>query len=172
MGPSKVSFKFLFKKSVRRKHHHPTYFKGRTMRKVIKGKNKISVPSSLDYLKDVDQFVERRLKKVGLDDNKLADVAISVAEAVTNAIVHGNKKDLDKRVEIDLRIKRPQVVITVEDQGNGFDPKCVSSPLEGDNVLKEAGRGIFILKSLMDEVDFVFSQEGGTIVRMVKYTKN
>ncbi len=141
------------------------------MEKILKENNRISVPSSLDYLKDVDEFVEGKLKKVGLDDSQLADVAISVAEGVTNAILHGNKEDIKKRVRVDLKIKKYEIVIEVGDQGNGFDPDSIGSPIEGENILKKVGRGIFILKSLMDKVDFLFQPEGGTIVRMVKYLK-
>lgn len=141
------------------------------MGKIVKGKNKISVPSSLEYLRDVDEFVEGKLKKLGLDQSQLADVAISVTEAVTNAIVHGNKNDRKKRVEIDLRIKSSEIMVTVKDQGDGFDPESLSSPVEGENILKKVGRGVFILKSLMDKVNFIFQPEGGTIVKMVKYKK-
>lgn len=141
------------------------------MGKIVKGKNKISVPSSLDYLRDVDEFVEGKLKKLGLDQSQLADVAISVTEAVTNAIVHGNKNDRGKKVKIDLKIEKLKIVITVKDQGDGFDPESLSSPVEGENILKKVGRGVFILKSLMDKVNFIFQPEGGTIVRMVKYLK-
>lgn len=141
------------------------------MGKIVKGKNKISVPSSLEYLRDVDEFVEGKLKKLGLDQSQLADVAISVAEAVTNAIVHGNKNDRKKKVKIDLKIEKLKIVITVEDQGDGFDPESLSSPVEGENILKKVGRGVFILKSLMDKVNFIFQPEGGTIVKMVKYLK-
>ncbi len=141
------------------------------MGKIVKGKNKISVPSSLEYLRDVDEFVEGKLEKLGLDQSQLADVAISVTEAVTNAIVHGNKNDRKKRVEIDLKIEKLKIVITVKDQGDGFDPESLSSPVEGENILKKVGRGVFILKSLMDKVNFIFQPEGGTIVKMVKYLK-
>lgn len=141
------------------------------MGKIVKGKNKISVPSSLEYLRDVDEFVEGKLKKLGLDQSQLADVAISVTEAVTNAIVHGNKNDRGKKVKIDLKIEKLKIVITVKDQGDGFDPGSLSSPVEGENILKKVGRGVFILKSLMDKVNFIFQPEGGTIVKMVKYLK-
>lgn len=141
------------------------------MSKILKRKNEISIPSSLDYLKDVDDFVEGRLKKIGLPQSDLADVAISVTEVVTNAIVHGNKSDLEKRVLVTLEIKDPEIIVWVKDQGNGFDPGSVPSPVEKENLLKKVGRGIFILKSLMDEVDFTFEPEGGTLVKIVKYYK-
>jgi serine/threonine-protein kinase RsbW len=141
------------------------------MSKILKTKNQISIPSSLDYLKEVDEFVEKRLKKIGLSESELADVAISVTEAVTNAVVHGNKNDQQKRVIVTLEIKEPEVVVWVKDQGEGFDPDSVPSPVEKDNILKKVGRGIFILKSLMDDVDFEFESEGGTLIKMVKHLK-
>jgi serine/threonine-protein kinase RsbW len=141
------------------------------MRRIVKTKNQISIPSSLDYLKDVDEFVEGKLKRIGLSESELADVAISVTEAVTNAIVHGNKNDEDKKVEVTLRVKEPDLVVWVKDQGEGFDPGAVPNPVNKDNILKKVGRGIFILKSLMDDVDFEFQSEGGTLVKMVKRFK-
>lgn len=139
------------------------------MKKIIKKKNTISIPSSLDYLKDVDFFVEKKLKRIGLNESQLADVAISVTEAVTNAVVHGNKGEPNKRVWVNLKIKPDEVVITVKDQGNGFDPSLVPCPIEKENILRKVGRGIFILRSLMDKVDFIFKPRGGTLVRMIKY---
>lgn len=141
------------------------------MRRIVKTKNRISIPSSLDYLKDVDEFVEEKLRRIGLSESELADVAISVTEAVTNAIVHGNKNDEDKKVEVTLEIKEPDLVVWVKDQGEGFDPDAVPNPVNKDNILKKMGRGIFILKSLMDDVDFEFQSEGGTLVKMVKRLK-
>ena len=139
------------------------------MTEILKTENQISIPSSLNYLKDVDDFMERKLKKCGLSESDLADVAISVTEAVTNAVIHGNKCDPRKRVTIILEIKKPDITIWVRDQGNGFDPESVPSPVENNNVLKKVGRGIFILKSLMDEVDFTFEPHGGTMVKFVKH---
>ena len=139
------------------------------MKKIIKRQNAISIPSSLDYLKDVDLFVEKKLKKIGLDQSQLADVAISVTEAVTNAVVHGNKENIKKTVWVNLEIKPDEVIITVKDQGRGFNPSSLPSPIEKENILKKVGRGIFILKSLMDKVDFIFEPQGGTSVRMTKY---
>jgi serine/threonine-protein kinase RsbW len=129
----------------------------------------IIIPSSLDYLPKVDDYVERKLRKLGVDKDRLADIAISVTEAVTNAVVHGNKNDLKKKVAINLKAGPSYVEIIVEDEGNGFDPGVVQSPIEEGNILKEVGRGIFILKSLMDEVDFIIQPQRGTVVKMIKF---
>ena len=136
----------------------------------IKSKNdQIIIPSSLNYLPEVDEYVEGKLRKLGVDKNKLADIAISVTEAVTNAVVHGNKNDLKKKVFVKLKAASSRVEITVEDEGNGFDLESIQNPIEEGNLLKEVGRGIFILKSLMDKVDFIIQPQKGTLVKMTKF---
>jgi serine/threonine-protein kinase RsbW len=137
--------------------------------KIKRKNNQIIIPSSLDYLPKVDEYVEGKLRKLRVDENKLANIAISVTEAVTNAVVHGNKNDLKKKVFIKLKADSSRVEITVEDEGNGFDPESIQSPIEEGNLLKEVGRGIFILKSLMDKVDFIIQPQKGTMVKMTKF---
>jgi serine/threonine-protein kinase RsbW len=138
-------------------------------RRIKKKNDQIVIPSSLDYLPKVDEYVEGKLKKLGVDEDRLADIAVSVTEAVTNAVLHGNKNDLKKKVQIKLKADSSRVEITVEDEGNGFNPESIQSPIEKGNLLKEAGRGIFILKSLMDKVDFIVMPQKGTIVKMTKF---
>ncbi|MCK4384907.1 MAG: ATP-binding protein [candidate division Zixibacteria bacterium] len=137
--------------------------------KIKRKNNQIIIPSSLDYLPKVDEYVEGKLRKLGVDKDKLIDIAISVTEAVTNAVVHGNKNDLKKKVRLKLKADSSRLEITVEDEGDGFDPGSILSPLDERNVLKEVGRGIFILKSLMDKVDFIVGPQKGTIVKMTKF---
>lgn len=142
------------------------------MNKVIRKKNQIIIPSSQVFIAKVDRFVEGRLRKLRLDKNQLADVAISVTEAVNNAIVHGNKKDPEKKVILRLICDKSSICVEVEDEGKGFDLNSLPCPITEENLLKEVGRGIFIVRSLMDKVDFIFKPEGGTIVRLTKYLKN
>lgn len=141
------------------------------MPKIKTTRNKISIPSSLDYLAMVDEFVEKRLRKARWPESQLADIAISVTEAVTNAVVHGNKKDLSKKVEVEVLKTDKEVRIRIQDEGNGFDPADVPNPIESENLLKEVGRGIFILRSLMDKVEFKNLPGNGTLVTMIKYHK-
>jgi serine/threonine-protein kinase RsbW len=141
------------------------------MKKIIRKDNLIIIPSSQIYLAKVDNFVEKRLKKLGLNKDQLADIAISVTEVVNNAIVHGNKKDPRKKVVLRLITDKSPIVIEIEDEGKGFDLDSLPCPITEENLLKEVGRGIFILRSLMDKVDFVFKKKGGTIVRLTKYLK-
>jgi len=141
----------------------------RRVSRIIRKNNLIEIPSTLDYLPKVDEFIERKLRKLGINEDQIADIAISVTEAVTNAVVHGNKNNLAKKVRISLRADSSRVEVTVEDEGGGFDPSSVQSPIEKENLLKETGRGIFILKSLMDKVDILCESERGIKVKMIKF---
>ncbi len=139
--------------------------------KMVKKDNQIEIPSTLDFLPKVDEFIEKKLNKLKMNKDQIADIAISVSEAVTNAVVHGNKNDVGKKVRISLKMNASMVEITVEDEGGGFDPVSVASCVENQNLLKQAGRGILILNSLMDKVEYFCGPNQGTKVKMVKYIK-
>ena len=124
----------------------------------------MTVPSDQEFLADVDAFLEATLRGFGADESVIADIAISVSELVNNAMLHGNRAIPDKTVTIKLKRESDAVCISVADEGSGFDPAEVDNPLDDDNLLKEVGRGIFIVKSLMDSVDVQASTNGTTIV--------
>ena len=133
--------------------------------------NSILVPSDLKYLVDVDNFVEAFLRDWGLNESTVADIAISVSELVNNAVEHGNatkvSADDDRAVKVTVRKIASAVKISVADQGHGFDPTKIEDPLAEENLLKAAGRGIFIVRNLMDEVD-VKTTPDGTVVTITK----
>lgn len=141
----------------------------RRVPKISRKANQIEIPSTLDYLPEVVDFVERKLKKLRIKKDHVADIAISVSEAVTNAVVHGNKNDRSKKVRTIVKADSSRVEVIVEDQGAGFNRECVRSPITEQNLLKEAGRGLLIVESLMDQVDVVCESDMGTKVRMVKF---
>ncbi len=133
--------------------------------------NSITVPSDLKYLVDVDNFVEAFLRDWGLNESTVADIAISVSELVNNAVEHGNatkvSADDDRAVKVTVRKIANAVKISVADRGHGFDPTEIDDPLADENLLKAAGRGIFIVRNLMDEVD-VKTTPDGTVVTITK----
>ncbi len=133
------------------------------MKPVIKG-NCISIPSDQEYLSDVDVFIEGILRGFGADESAVADIAISVSELVNNAILHGNKSASDKAVTVTISRNDGCVEISVTDQGAGFDPSDIESPIDDANLMKEIGRGIFIVRSLMDQVEIEASDRGTTVV--------
>jgi serine/threonine-protein kinase RsbW len=108
----------------------------------------------------------------GLDDESLHWVGVAVRESVINAIKHGNSGDEGKHVYVEftpLDIERPPgILIRVRDEGPGFDPDALADPLAPENMLKSSGRGIFLIRSFMDELVLRRAPEGGMEVVMVK----
>jgi serine/threonine-protein kinase RsbW len=123
----------------------------------------IVIPSDQEFLSDIDSFVEGTLRGLGIAESVVADIAISVSELVNNAIVHGNKFAREKKVTVKLAHGNGSLTVSVTDQGTGFDPGHVPDPLAQENLLKEVGRGIFIVRQLMDKVDITASPHGTTI---------
>jgi serine/threonine-protein kinase RsbW len=123
----------------------------------------IVIPSDQEFLSDIDSFVEGTLRGLGIAESVVADIAISVSELVNNAIVHGNKFAREKKVTVKLAHNGGALTVSVTDQGTGFDPGHVPDPLAQENLLKEVGRGIFIVRQLMDKVDITATSHGTTI---------
>jgi serine/threonine-protein kinase RsbW len=122
---------------------------------------------------DVVQAVSEQLGRLtGLDDDALHWVAVAVRESVINAIKHGNGGDQQKQVHVDftpLDASAPRgIAIRVRDEGPGFDPDNIPDPLAPENLLKNSGRGIFLIRSFMDEVALQRAAEGGMEIVMVK----
>lgn len=130
----------------------------------------LELPSNLERVEEAAYFAEEAAKDLHFSESEIDDIAIAMTEAVSNAMIHGNKKNAHKKVRIEIFQKTDRMIITVMDEGKGFDPHKVADPLQPENLLKESGRGIFILRSLMDRVDF--SSDGyGTKTTLVKFRK-
>jgi serine/threonine-protein kinase RsbW len=128
-----------------------------------------SVFEMLDFVQVVSDHIGRR---VGFDDDALHWVGVAVRECVINAIKHGNGGDPGKRVFVEFHTNgggaSSSLVIAVRDQGEGFDPETLADPLAPENLLKSSGRGIFLIRSFMDDVRLQRAPEGGMEVRMTK----
>ena len=98
-------------------------------------------------------------------------IGMAVREAVANAIKHGNKMDPEKKVFVSLDESGEQLTIVVGDEGEGFEPEKVADPLSPENTLKTSGRGIFYIRSFMDDLSFARGEGGGTILTMRKNLK-
>ncbi len=122
----------------------------------------------LDFVQLVSDHVGRR---IGFDDDSVHWVGVAIRECVINAIKHGNRNDAAKRVFVEFETADasvPELTISVRDQGPGFDPENVADPLAPENLLKSSGRGIFLIRSFMDDVQLHRVPQGGMEVRMVK----
>ena len=136
--------------------------------KTASSKIEISIGSALEYLDLIQTLTDCITKFMSLEGDTAHWVGMSVRESVTNAIQHGNKLDQSKRVDIKFEIEPDSLAITVRDQGAGFKIDDLPNPLDPENLLKPSGRGIFYIRSFMDEVEFRSLPRGGMEVRMVK----
>ena len=128
----------------------------------------LSLPSRIETVAAAAAAVAEFAGRFGVSDDALFGIDMAVREAVTNAVLHGNRQDANKTVDIVLKSLPDAVEISVHDQGPGFNPESVPDPTTTENILKTSGRGIFFMRTFMDEVDWLIRPEGGTTVRMLK----
>lgn len=118
--------------------------------------------------------IESFLKKIGravhLDEIQFHKLMVSLTEAVNNAIVHGNKSHAEKKVQVICELLPGWILLLIHDEGKGFKPESVGNPLAKENLLRESGRGIFLMRTLMDKVEFEVGKSG-TEVRLWLDTK-
>jgi serine/threonine-protein kinase RsbW len=96
-------------------------------------------------------------------------ILMALREALANAIKHGNEQDLAKRVHVEMRVEQNTLEVRIRDEGSGFDPERVSDPLAPENRLKTSGRGIFYMKTFMDDVRFGRNAGGGMEIVLTKH---
>jgi len=128
----------------------------------------VIISSALDNLDLVQTLTDCITESMSFDEDSAHWIGMSVREAVTNAIQHGNKLDLSKTVDIRFEVMPDKLSISVKDQGNGFKADDIPNPLAAEHLLKPSGRGIFYIRTFMDEVEFRPLSQGGMEVYMVK----
>ena len=111
----------------------------------------------------VEKFLQRVNKDAHLDEIQFHKVLVSTTEAVNNSIFHGNKSDPRKKVYLTCELSDEKMILRVRDSGKGFNPQKIGNPLNESNLLRESGRGVFLMKTLMDRVEFHFSEEGSEV---------
>ncbi len=104
----------------------------------------------------------------GFDEDDALNVAIAVREAVINAMLHGNKMDPTRKVEVNLRAGARSIQIRVRDHGIGFDLGATPDPLAGDNLMRTTGRGILVMRAFVDSVEFKYREGRGMEVTLTK----
>lgn len=128
----------------------------------------IDIQSSFEMVDLVQIVFESLSSKIGFDADATHWMSVAIRESVTNAVRHGNKMDPEKRVVVYFAQSPQEFSVTVEDEGEGFDPEAIPDPLAEENLLRASGRGIFFMKNFMDEVNYHFEPDRGTRVTMVK----
>jgi serine/threonine-protein kinase RsbW len=123
----------------------------------------------VDFVQMVSDHLGRDL---GFDEDSIHWVGVATRECVINAIKHGNQNDRSKRVTVEFETIAngvPALTISVRDQGPGFDPDALPDPLAPENLLSSSGRGIFLIRSFMDDVRLQRAEGGGMEIRMIKH---
>jgi len=124
----------------------------------------LTITSDSVHLVKVDNLCTRAIKACSMNESDGDDFAIAVTEIVNNAIHHGNNNNIEKKVYINIRIVKSKLEASIKDEGNGFNPDQIGNPLDPQNLMKESGRGIFLIKQLTDSLNFKFSDNGTEII--------
>jgi serine/threonine-protein kinase RsbW len=120
----------------------------------------IEIESDPNNLITIEEFVNYFAKDIGLSDEQLSVLLLAVTEAATNAIIHANKCDPSKLVKIHAQINDSKLIIKIKDEGKGFDPSKLPDPTQPENLLKDSGRGVYLMKVYMDDVKYNITPTG------------
>jgi serine/threonine-protein kinase RsbW len=128
------------------------------------------IPSDLSYVLGINYKISMLLREFGFpqQDSRI-NIPLACDEAITNAIIHGNKSHPDKKVNIQIYISNSRFRMRVRDQGDGFDFDSLADPRKGDNVHRSSGRGVFLIRNIMNTADY---KEGGCVLELEKLNPN
>ena len=127
-----------------------------------------SLSSTMDSVSAVEAAAEKLAEEAGLDEDERFRFTMAVREAAVNAVLHGNEYDPSKQISVSLENTGDSLVIVIADQGKGVNPDTLPDPLAPENLLRGTGRGIFLIRSFMDEVHFR-QLHPGTELTLVKH---
>jgi len=133
---------------------------------------RLTIGSRLELLSMVHAVISQISRQFELSEETENALLVAVIEAGTNAIQHGNCFAHDKSVEFDFHVWPNEIVIEVDDYGTGFDPSRVEDPTDESTLLNPHGRGLYLMRELMDEVSFDVREDHGTRVRLRKLRVN
>ena len=129
---------------------------------------KLRIGSRREFLDGVHSLSEHLIEEVGFSADDTYWMVTAVREAVTNAVIHGNKEQPGTRVDVVFELADECIRITVVDQGSGFDPDSLPDPVSKEHLMDASGRGVFLMHQLMDDVTYDFPESGGCTLTMTK----
>jgi serine/threonine-protein kinase RsbW len=132
------------------------------------GKLSFRLASTMDSVAEVEQTVEKVATEAGLDEDETFRVTMASREAAVNAVLHGNAYDPNKQITVSIENTGKSLIIRIADEGEGLDPDKLPDPLAPENLLRGTGRGIFLIRSFLDEVHFR-QLHPGTELTLVKH---
>src|SRR5258708_35610713 len=127
-----------------------------------------TLDSTLDSVNKIEQTAEQCAQRAGFDEDTIPHIAMAVREAAVNAVLHGNAYDSNKHITASFEITAESLIIRIADQGPGLNPESIPDPLAPENILRGSGRGIFLIRNFMDEVNFR-QLHPGTELTLIKH---
>ena len=127
-----------------------------------------TLDSSLESVDKVEQTAEQFAARAGFDEDTVSHIAMAVREAAVNAVLHGNSYDKTKHITASFETTTDSLIIRIADQGAGLNPETIPDPLAPENILRGSGRGIFLIRAFMDEVNFR-QLHPGTELTLIKH---
>jgi len=128
----------------------------------------VKLESTLDCVDEAEKMVHRFAEENGFPEDDAHQIGMAVRESVVNAVIHGNCYNSRKKVSLIAEASHQRLTITVQDQGEGFDPDRIPDPLAEENLLRKTGRGLFLIRAFMDELHVNQLSPNGTEVVMIK----
>ena len=128
----------------------------------------LTLSSTLSTVEIVEQKAAEYAQKAGFDEDTASQISMVSREGAVNAVLHGNKKDPAKQVRATFSLSPEDLIIQIADEGHGFDPAAIPDPLSPEGILKPSGRGVFLMRTIMDEVHFRQLSPGAEIT-LVKH---
>lgn len=125
--------------------------------------------STLDSVDSAEEIAVGVAQRAGFDDDNLTRIGMAVRESMVNAVVHGNRYNAHKKVRFSVGHNSHQFTVRISDEGEGFDFESLPDPLAPENIMRTSGRGIFLIRSFMDEFQMRHLDMGGTEVTLIKY---
>ncbi len=128
----------------------------------------LEIESDPKNLITVEEFINYFCKDLDINEERMTGIMLAVTEATTNAIIHANKNIKLKMVKINADVEDGVLKITIKDEGTGFDPTKVPDPTEPENLLKDSGRGLYLMRTYMDELDYNLTPNGTETILKLK----
>jgi serine/threonine-protein kinase RsbW len=131
-------------------------------------KEQLTLASTLQSVDEAETAVVRAAQQAGLDDDEAQQIGMAVREVMVNAVVHGNRYNKKKRVHLDIDPSPTGLTVVIGDEGAGFDFNSLPDPLSPENLMRQSGRGLLLVRAFMDDFQVQPREGGGTEVRLVK----
>ena len=132
------------------------------------GRLNLQLASTMESVSEIESAAEKMATAAGFDEDETFHITMAVREAAVNAVLHGNEYDPTKKVTVTFEDNGTSLVFKVSDEGKGLDPETLPDPLAAENLLRGTGRGIFLIRSFMDEVNFR-QLHPGTELTLIKH---